>query len=173
MVRYFFKKQTPSNIARIFRTLMRLQIFLYVVHLWTIFRAAPSKSFWSFHGELKYQFKDPNNLWNNRLQFGKDVIGDYTKLELTFPFATFQEFLSIYTISYFIVDFLKWGIVVFAFWQLSKAFSDKEGFIGFSDEGVKRFRLAAIPIVLIPLLDYLSNRIFVSFVCTQSAFEGF
>ena len=75
--------------------------------------------------------------------------------------------------GFFIIDTLKWSITIFALWQLSKAMSFKTDFIGFSTEGVKSLRYAGLPIMFIPFLDILLNRIFMSYAATQSTYLGF
>jgi hypothetical protein len=179
----FSKKQTPEKISVLFKILILLQMLSYVRHFDQTFYTKEGK--WCLHGEVEYALSDPQRTWNNDFHFSEDVEGAYKTLDLRFAFSTFQEWLNVYSISFFILDFLKWCIVIFIFWQLSKAMSDMKGFnfrkkkTGeinfklFTDDGVKRWRLAAIAILFIPLLDEITKLIFVNFAGSLSSAGSF
>ncbi len=189
----FIGKQTPDRISGLFKALMILQIGLYFIHFFMTFRTWNAK--WSWQGEINHWFFQYPETWNKRFQFADSVEGSYRILNLTFTFASFQEWLNVYTVGFLVFDLSKYIIIGFVFWQLSKAMSDtskfgfqnerakrsghsnietiKKDFKGFTTEGVSRLRLAAFPIMFIPLFDYVSNRIFILYASTQSSYVGF
>jgi hypothetical protein len=188
----FIRQQTPHKLAYTFRILAGAQIVFYFLHFWQTFFTWDRK--WSWRGEINHSFSEYPETWNKRFKFADTVSGNYRKLDLTFTFASFQEWLNIYTFGFLIIDALKFSVVVYVFWQLSKVFADKIDFTllqsqakkaflpnadlmqgsfkGFSTEGVRRLRLAALPILLIPILDYISKYIFILYASTQSNYPS-
>ncbi len=174
--RIFIGKLTPERIAGLFKALMTLQIIMYLFHFLQTFRTWNGK--WSWSGEINHWQFDPTRTWNKRFQFADSVEATYRKLDLSFTFASFQEWFNGYMISFLIADLLKLAISIFVFWQLSKAITNKSAwgfqvnqaqhhfpntlavkgdFKGFTTEGVKRLRWAALPIMLMPILNYFTN----------------
>ena len=188
----FIGKITPEKISGFFRALMILQIGMYLFHFIMTFRTWDRK--WSWRGEINHSFFDYPETWNKNFKFADTVVGEYKKLDLTFTFTSFQEWFNVYTIGFLVADLLKLTISIFVFWQLSKAMANKSvwgfqnerikhhfpntpavkgDFKGFTTEGVKRLRLAALPILFIPLLDHFAKRIFILYASTQSTYVGF
>jgi hypothetical protein len=161
----FIEKQTPERIAHYFIIMALFQIPIYLLHLYETYFFGQTLG---WRNEIKISpYFDFENKWNKRYQFAESVDAYFSKGELSF-----QELLNAYTINFFILDTLKYVIFFYVLWQLSKAFSQKKDFIGFTTEGIKRMRLAAFPIMLIPILSYISKYIFVLYTSTQSTYIG-
>jgi Protein of unknown function (DUF2975) len=166
----FIEKQTPERIAHYFIIMALFQIPIYLLHLYETYFFGQTLG---WRNEIKISpYLDFENKWNKRYQFAESVDAYFSKGELCFKYSSFQELLNIYAINFFIVDTLKYVIIFYVFWQLSKVFSQKKDFMGFTTEGVKRMRLAAFPIMLIPILGYISKYIFVLYASTQSTYIG-
>ncbi len=166
------KFRRAQSLSYIFKIMAIGQVGYYFFHLWFTYKSVyPQPYCWAQSIRINKPF-DYQRTWNKRFQFpdNVDIRSDFS--ELVFSFSYFQELLNPFTISFFLIDTLKWAIIVFVLWQLSKAFKFNGDFKVFSTEGVKSIRRAAIPIMAIPLLTYISKVIFVLYAQTQTSQLG-
>ena len=167
---FLIGKRTPQKISRYFKILAAMQLATFLYHFNMTYLTIHG---WAWRLPIKLSIFDSNGSLNKQYQF-PDTVDIYPiSSDIIFHFPSFEAWLNTYTLSYFIVDTLKWAITIFALWQLSKAMSFKTDFIGFSTEGVKYLRYAGFPIMFIPILDIISNKIFMRYVATQSNYIGF
>jgi Protein of unknown function (DUF2975) len=172
----FARFSKPQHLARLFGGLAILQLvygFYEFAMTYLVSRhRSPAGLTWSQELNIS-PVLDYQRHWNRRFQFPESVEAYFHKGDLIFSFSSFSEMFNLYTVSFFIVFLLKWGISFYAFWQLSKIFNEKTDFSGFSTEGVKYMRKAALPILLIPFLNFFSKWIFIKYAATQSTWTMF
>ena len=171
---FLIGKHSPQRISRYFKILAAMQFVSFLFHLNMTF--LPFRLYhkgWGWKHPIKLSVSDADGALNKRYQLSDNVEMLPTSSDVIFNFPSFEAWINSYTISFFIVDTLKWSITIFALLQLSKAMSYKINFVGFSTEGVKCLRYAGLPIMFIPILDIILNRIFMSYAATQSTYFGF
>lgn len=170
----FFGKQTPKQILKAFKGLAAIQLAAFVFHLDDIY-SNPSQPDWIWKAPLKLSSLDADVFIHQKYQVPNNIDIHTASSNIVFHFATFSEWLNRYTVGFIIFDTLKWLIGFFIIWQFSRIISEKNNFTGFTTEGVKYLRYAAVPIMFIPILDVITNRIFINYAAQQStnlAFKG-
>ena len=175
MTNFFDSFKKPEHISESFNSLTLLQAGFFLFH--AIKTYVPHFNFsegigWVQEIKIHPAFDFQRN-WNKSYNFPDNIDANFDYGRVSVSFASFQEMVNPYMIGFFILDTLKWLIPIFVCLQLAKAMTVKDDFKGFTLQGVKYIRQAAMPIMLMPLFDHCSQWLFVRYLGTQSTFEGF
>ena len=189
---------TPQQIANGFKVLAIMQAVTFLFHFADIYpKGRLDKSAWHWKGTITFARNEPNALFESKNEFLNNVEVLPRTANVVFSFSSFREWFNIYTVSFFVFDVLKYLICILIPWQIAKAIADKSdfwslshvhrkprwyskkeedallnknAFKGFSTEGVKHLRRAAVLLPLIPFLNFLTKSIFIGYASTQSSY---
>ena len=161
----FFGKDLVKKISKSVKGIAVLVFTAFVLHMSDIYS---SHKDWIWKTSIKLPSSDADTLIHQKYQLPNTVDIHTSASDIIFHFATFSEWLNRYTIGFVIFDSLKWLVWLFILWQLSNIVSEKTDFTGFTTDGVKYLRRAALPIMFIPYLDLIKYKIVINYAITQS-----